>query len=89
MKVCEQKSPVIQYIDLSPRSIYRHELRCTNSGAVSGFDCTFIRLKPMNSSYCISVVVTQHIKSDVLLELVTSGNVFRALHGHHQANKEY
>ena len=38
--------------------------------------------------YCISAVVTQHIKSAVLLQLVTFGYMFRPLPGHHQANKE-
>jgi len=36
--------------------------------------------------YCISAIVTQHIKSDVLLQLVTFGYMFRPLPGHHQAN---
>ena len=38
--------------------------------------------------YYISAVVTQHIKSVALLQLVTLGYMFRPLHGHHQANKE-
>ena len=37
--------------------------------------------------YCISAVVTQHIKSAVILQLVTFGNMFRPLPGHHQAKK--
>jgi len=42
-----------------------------------------------SSVYCISAVFTQHIKSDVLLQLVTFGYMFRPLPGHHQANKEW
>ena len=38
--------------------------------------------------YYISAVVTQHIKSVALLQLVTFGYMFRPLPGHHQANKE-
>jgi len=38
--------------------------------------------------YCISAIVTQHIKSTVLLQLVTFSYMFRPLPGHHQANKE-
>jgi len=38
--------------------------------------------------YCISAVVTQHIKSVALLQLVTFGYMFRPLPGHHQADKE-
>ena len=38
--------------------------------------------------YYISAVVTQHIKSVALLQLVTLGYMFRPLPGHHQANKE-
>jgi hypothetical protein len=36
----------------------------------------------------ISAVVTQHIKSVALLQLVTFGYMFQPLSGHHQANKE-
>jgi len=36
----------------------------------------------------ISAVVTQHIKSVALLQLITFGFMFRPLPGHHQANKE-
>jgi len=39
--------------------------------------------------YNISAVVTKHIKSVALLQLVTFGYMFRPLPGHHQANKEY
>jgi len=35
MKVCEQKFPIIQYLDLSSPSIMRWNI----SGAVSEFDC--------------------------------------------------
>jgi len=38
--------------------------------------------------FCIGAVVTQHIKSAVLVQLVTFGYMFRPLPGHHQANKE-
>ena len=38
--------------------------------------------------YYISAVVTKHIKSVALLQLVTFGYMFRLLPGHHQANKE-
>jgi len=38
--------------------------------------------------YCISAIITQHIKSAVLLQLVTFGCMFRPLPSHHQANKE-
>ena len=36
----------------------------------------------------ISAVVTQHIKSVALLQLVTFGYMFRPLPGHHQVNRE-
>jgi hypothetical protein len=39
IKVCEQKSSVMQYSDLSPSSIYGHKLRWTTGEAISGFDC--------------------------------------------------
>ena len=38
--------------------------------------------------YCINALVTQHIKSVALLQLVTLGYMFRLLPGLHQANKE-
>jgi len=38
--------------------------------------------------YYISAVVTQHIKSVALLQLVTFGYMFRSLPGRRQANKE-
>jgi hypothetical protein len=36
----------------------------------------------------ISAVVTEHVKSIALLQLVTFGYMFGPLPGHHQANKE-
>jgi hypothetical protein len=43
MKVCEKKKiPIAHFVDLPPPSIYPHELRWTDSGAISGFGCTFI-----------------------------------------------
>jgi len=45
-------------------------------------------LSRRNTIYCISAVVTQHIESAVLLQLVTFGYMFRPLPGHHHANKE-
>jgi len=40
------------------------------------------------SIYCIIAVITQHIKSVALLQLVTFDYMFRPLPGHHQSNKE-
>jgi len=47
-----------------------------------------VRIVFLDVIYFISAVVTQHIKSDVLLQLVIFGYMFRPLPGHHQANKE-
>jgi hypothetical protein len=38
LEICGQKFPIIQYIDLTPPSIYRHKLRWTNNGDLSRSD---------------------------------------------------
>ena len=58
--------------------MYQYE----GSGAMSF--CQVLR----KSIYYISVIVTQHIKSVALLQLVTFGYMFWPLPGHHQKKKE-
>jgi len=41
-----------------------------------------------STTYYISALVKQHVKSVALLQLVTFGYMFRPLPGHHQAKKE-
>jgi len=38
MKLCEKKFAISQHICSTSPSIQRHELRCPNSGAISGFE---------------------------------------------------
>jgi len=45
-------------------------------------------LKKTLGNYYNRAVVTQHIKTVALLQLITFGYMFRPLPGHHQANKE-
>jgi len=61
MKVCEQKFPVIQYMDLwlpsiyrALFSIYRDEWRRTNSGATSGFDGVHKAQTKSENTLCMS-----------------------------------
>ena len=61
MYVCEQKFPVIQYMNLSllsiyraPFSIYHDELRRTKSGATSGFDGVHKAQTKIENTLCTS-----------------------------------
>jgi len=89
-----RRAALLFVLPQKPQFIFCNHGQYSNLKTALKFPLKIIREVPCRRKYvlirfyCISAFGTQHIKSGVLLQLVTFGYMFRPLPGHHQANKE-
>jgi hypothetical protein len=75
------KFPIIQCLNLLSSSIHRYKLRRTNSGPLSGFDCTSgdcYSLRTARQKRSATESLQQEIKLDISLSRLTLNNLFQS-----------